>query len=50
MSGSKEKINYLYQCFGSGSGWIRIIWPDPNPLQETLIRIRVAKKNRDKLT
>ena len=34
------------QCFGSGSGWIRTIWPDP--LQETLIRIRVAKENRDK--
>ena len=30
--------------------WIRTIWPDPDPLQETLIRIRVAKKNRDKLT
>ena len=30
------------QCFGSG--WIRIIWLDPDPLQETLIRIRVAKK------
>ena len=33
---------YWRQCFGSGSGWIRIIWPgpdpDPNPLQETLIR------------
>ena len=29
---------------------IRIIGPDPDPLQETLIRIRVAKKNRDKLT
>ena len=24
--------------------WIRFIWPDPDPLQETLIRIRVAKK------
>ena len=28
---------------------IRIIWPDPDPLQETLIWILVAKKNRDKL-
>ena len=28
-----------YQCFGSGSGWIRIIWPDPDP-----------SENRDKLT
>ena len=39
------------QFSGSGSGWIRIIWPDPDPdpLQETLIRIRVAKKNRDEL-
>jgi len=35
---SKEYIG-CYQCFGSGSGWIRIIWPgpDPDPLQETLI-------------
>ena len=23
----------LNQCFGSG--WIRIIWPDPDPHQET---------------
>ena len=30
--------------FGSGSGRIRIIWPDPDPLQKTWIRIRVAKK------
>ena len=41
------KINYLkkirkrcsehpkYQRFGSGSGRIRIICPDPDPLQET---------------
>ena len=37
---------HYYQCFGSGSGsgWIRIIWPDPDPLQETFIRIRVVKK------
>ena len=35
------------QCFGSGSGWIRIIGPDPDPLHETLIRIRVAKNNHD---
>ena len=39
--------SYSYQCFGpgSGSGRIHIIWPDPDPLQKTLIRIRVAKKN-----
>ena len=35
---------YIYQCFGSGSGSIRIIWPDPDPHQETLIWIRVPKK------
>ena len=35
------------QCFGSGSGRIRIIWPDP--YQETLIWIRVPKNNCDKL-
>ena len=35
------------QCFGSGSGWIRIIWPDPDPLQEEFIWIRVVKKNRE---
>ena len=29
-------------CFGAG--WIRIIWPDPDPLQKALIRIRVGKK------
>ena len=36
----------IKQCFGSGSGWIRIIWsdPDPDPYQETLIWIRVALK------
>ena len=28
---------------------IRIISPDPDPLQETLIWIRVPKKDRDKL-
>ena len=51
----------IYHCFflpvfkyfgsgsSSGSGWIRIIWPDPDPLKETLIWIRVVKKNRDKL-
>ena len=43
------RAHSLKQCFGSGSGWIRIIWPDPDPLQEKLIWIRVAKKNRDKL-
>ena len=34
------------QCFGSGSrsGRIRIIWPDPDPYQETLIWIRVPKQ------
>ena len=30
-----------FHCFGSGSGRIRIIGPDPDPLQETLIWIRV---------
>ena len=30
-------------------GRIRIIWPDPDPLQETLIWIRVVKENLDKL-
>ena len=43
----------VYQCFGSGSGRIRIIGPDrdpdPDPHQETLIWIRVPKKNCDKL-
>ena len=24
------------QCFGSGSVWIRIIWSDPDPYQETI--------------
>ena len=38
-----------FQCFGSESGRIRIIWPDPDPHQEALIWIRVPKKNRDKL-
>ena len=37
------------QCFGSGSGQIRIIGSDLDPLQESLIWIRVPKKNRDKL-
>ena len=37
-------LNNREQCFGSGSGRIRIISPDLDPLQETLIRIRVAKK------
>ena len=34
----------IHQCFGSG--WIRIIGPDPDPdpLQERLIWIRVAKE------
>ena len=27
------------------SGRIRTIWPDPDPFQEMLIRIRVAKKS-----
>ena len=31
-----------FSVYGSGSGWIRIIWPDPDPFQETLIGIRVA--------
>ena len=44
----------MSQCFesGSGSGGIRIVWPDPDPIQESLdlIWILVAKENRDKLT
>ena len=44
------KYYCIIQCFGSGSGRIRIIGqdPDPDPYQETLIWIRVPKKNRDK--
>ena len=47
-------LTFLYDilsCFGSGSGRIRVIWPDldPDPLQESLIRILVSKKNCDKL-
>ena len=34
----------FHQCFGSGSGRIRIIWPDPDPYQGTLIWIQVPKK------
>ena len=41
--------NAIHQCFGSGSDWIRIIGPDPDPLQETFIWIRVPKKSLDKL-
>ena len=41
------KMDTYDQCSGSGSSWIHIFWPDqdpdPDPLQETLIRIRVAK-------
>ena len=52
-----SRVLYLSQCFGSGSGSgrIRIIGqdpdpdPDPDPYQDTLIWIRVPKKNRDKL-
>ena len=33
------------QCFRSGSGWIRIIWSDPDLYQEALIWIRVAPKD-----
>ena len=36
----KDKIYILcygsLQCFGSGSVWIRIIWSDPDPYQETI--------------
>ena len=50
---AEQKLNYFDQCFGSGSGRIRIIWPDPDldpdPYQETLIWILVPKQNRDKL-
>ena len=44
-------LNYFenFAVFWFGSR-IRIIWPDPDPLQETWIRIRVAIKNSDKLT
>ena len=46
--GRLSKIDGTFQrCFGSCL--IRIIWPDPDLLQKTLIRIRVAKKNCDKL-
>ena len=30
--------NFGYQCFGSGSGWIRIIWLGPDPLSRKQIR------------
>ena len=40
MAVAREKG--IKQCFGSG--WIRIIWSDPDPYQETLIWIRVALK------
>ena len=33
------------QCFGSGSGRIRIIWSDPDPYQEALMWIWVAPKD-----
>ena len=41
-----KKNEDLKQCFGSGSGRIRIIWSDPDPdqYQETFIWIRVAPK------
>ena len=41
-----NKVKSQYQCFGSGSGRIRIIWsdPDPDPYHKTLIWIRVAPK------
>ena len=42
--------DYFCQCFWSGDGWIRIIWPDPDPLQETSIRIQVAKIVRNSHT
>ena len=37
-------MKYLYYMPCFGAGWIRIIWPDPDPLQKALIRIRVGKK------
>jgi len=43
VPGTIKNHHMKHQCFGPGSGWIRIIWPDPDPLQETLIWIRVAK-------
>ena len=39
----------LMQCCGSGSGRIRIIWPDPDPLYETMKRIRVAHEKSTKI-
>ena len=36
---------YFISVSGSGSGRIRFIGPDPDPLQETLIWIRVPKKS-----
>ena len=38
----EKKFICFIQCSGSGSGRIRIIWPDPH--QETLIWIRGPKK------
>ena len=40
-----QHMMFYRQCFGSGSGRIRIILPDPDPYQEKLIWIRVPKKN-----
>ena len=42
---------HIRQCFGSGSGRIRIIWPnpDPNPLLETWILIQVEKNDKKKI-
>ena len=39
-----QHLSYT-QCFGSGSGWICIIWPDPDPLQETLSGTEKQKKS-----
>ena len=39
--------NIKNQCFGSGFGSsrIRIIWPDPDPIQETYKNIIFKKRN-----
>ena len=38
----------FFQCCGSGSGWIRIIWPDPDSLYETMKRIRYGSEKQIK--
>ena len=47
-----EFYHSIYQCFGSGSVWIRIIWsdpdPDPDPYQETIDMDPGSVKNNPK--